>query len=208
MVEDWCLNYLGGLAKLEEIKGNPEIRQSFYHWLDELGCDRIVANPIFDKALGKFFWKTITPAGGMSLKELEDALLEKGVLVYPDAKAKIFSRGFKQVLSVYSTLEPVDIGCASFSELRFKCDATSQQVFGRLRDLGYKPLPIIAAPWILLEAGSEGSFLRCTHTELMIVDGDSANMFSVARDANGLGLSVCLAGGCNSGSRILLFRLR
>ena len=184
MVEDWCLSYRGGLAKLEQIKGDPTIKQNFYRWLDELGHSFIV-DP------RKFFWKAIA-IGGLSLEELETRLSQQGVGVSPYAEAMMHSDIFRAALCGYATPQSIDVCFASLQELGLNVGATVKEVFGRLRRLGYEPLPIIAAPWILLGHGRGGFLPRYVYMETIDADGSPSALFVLRDYAGRLRLEVYL----------------
>ena len=157
MVEDWCIDYQGGTTLLREIKDNLRERKFFKRlfclWLNELGDSRMTINP------KNVFWKTIT-FGGMSLKQFKVALYEQGVRVYPSAGENMDSKIFRTELRSFPTPESIHIGWASLQQLGLKFGAKSSESFERLRELGFEPLPRIAAAFVALAIDRYGAHLH------------------------------------------------
>ena len=206
MVENWCLKYLAGSAMLEQIKGNADIKQSFYNWLDEFAFSHKFsykfANP------SSFFWKTTT-IGGMSLGQLKAVLREHCVdASNPIANAMMHSNAFEAALRAHATPGTIDLFLATVLELGLEDGATTKRIFGRLHELGCERLTSIVAPWILLGADRDTRFLASVYMEPIVVEG-LQRLFTVGNGVRGLVLydDQALPDSRWDGDRRILFHL-
>ena len=170
---DWCVGYPGGPEVLKKIIANysPSVVQSFYNWLDDIGSSEMVATPRVVQFSKRYL------IGGVSLEELELALLKQGAIqeggyhsYSTSAERKMLhSDAFKAELDMYIAPEAIQVGTQCVSKLGLE-RITLDRIFERVAELGYEPLPSIAACQIVLGTRGYSMSVVYIHMKPVIVD--------------------------------------